>query len=145
MARGRFGSRVCYTDADGAFVFEGLPAGKVLLIVRDFDERGLTVELAEGEDKKIGFACQRPPAERALTGTVLDADRKPLAGVQVSASGQRAVTDAKGAFTIPGVALGRRSFVIRLEPGPGSPAFTKDPHLPRVERKARVGVTLRAS
>jgi len=144
VARGRFGDRVSRSAGDGSFLFDGLAQGKLLILVRDVDERGTTVDLKQGEVRELALDYEDPPADRAISGTVVDADREPLEGVRVTASGRSALTDAKGAFTIAGVALGRQSFSVRLEPGPECAAFAKDPHLPRIERKARVGIAFRA-
>ena len=144
VARGAFGDRACRTAGDGSFAFESLPPGKLLVLVRDLDERGTTFELGEAEDKTVELALEAPAQDRSLSGTVVDADREPLAGIRVTASGQSVLTDKEGAFTIHGVAVGRKSFAVRLEPTPASRAFLEDPHLPRIERKVRVGITMRA-
>ncbi|MHC4954334.1 MAG: carboxypeptidase-like regulatory domain-containing protein [Planctomycetota bacterium] len=144
VARGRFGDRVSRVDRNGAFSFDGLPEGKVLLILRDVDERGTLVEVKGRGDIGVVLPYELPPDERVLEGTVIDADREPLADVLVTAGGRRAVTDAEGAFRLGPMALGRDRFVVRLEPLPKSPAFFDDPHLPRLESKVRIGFRMRA-
>ncbi|MHC4939524.1 MAG: carboxypeptidase regulatory-like domain-containing protein [Planctomycetota bacterium] len=144
VCRGAFGERVSRTDRGGRFEFDGLERGKAVLFVRDVDERGQTVELQKSGLQEVKLAYEKPPSDRVLSGTVLDAERKPLGGVIVTAAGRRARTNEQGEFEVGPMPLGRTIFDLRLEPAPGSRGFLKDPHLPRVEERARVGIKVRA-
>ena len=48
-------------------------------------------------------------------------------------------TDGEGAFRLGPLPRGREEVELRLAPGPGCRALREDPHLPRVEPKARPG------
>jgi hypothetical protein len=144
VCRGAFGDRVCRTDRAGRFEFDGLEQGKVVLFVRNRDERGQLVEVQKSGDQEVTLKLEAPPADRLLEGTVLDADRKPLARVVVAAAGLRDLTDEKGEFSLGPLPLGRSIFDVKLEPAPGSRGFREDPHLPRVEKKSRPGIKMRA-
>jgi hypothetical protein len=141
VCRSSLGERTCRTDRAGRFVFDGLPQGRVVLLARDRDERGVVIG---DETEDVTLAIEAPPADRFIEGTVLDADRKPLAGVQVLAAGLESKTNGKGAFRLGPVPLGRARFVIRFSPLPGSRGFRTDPHLPRLEDKAQPGIQVRA-
>jgi len=142
VARGRFGDRTSRIDRNGEFRFDGLPPGKVLMQLRDLDERGTVFEVKGAGEEEVVLTYAVPEPERVLEGTVLDSERKPLAGVLVTSGFRRTVTDKEGTFLLAGVPLGRDRFTVRVEPTPASRAFREVPHLPRVERKARFGIRL---
>ena len=144
VARGAFGDRTSRLDRNGSFAFEGMPAGKVVLLLRDLDERGQLFELKPQENREVVLPYVVPDAKRALEGSVLGADRKPLAGVLVRNGWRSARTDAKGEFRLPQMPLGRDRFDLQFEPTPSSTAFREVPHLPRVERRAKFGIRVGA-
>jgi hypothetical protein len=73
----------------------------------------------------------------------MDADEKPLPGVDVEAAGRRARTDEEGRFVLEGLPPGPDRIAVRFQPAPACRAFEADAHLPHVERKAPVGGDLR--
>jgi len=48
----------------------------------------------------LGFACQAPDAKLVLSGRILAADRKPLAGATIGCGGARVMSDADGRFLL---------------------------------------------
>jgi protocatechuate 3,4-dioxygenase beta subunit len=142
VCTGPEGRMECRTDRAGRYRFEGLDAGEHLLFVRDVDERRVPVPLLLGETTRMDLAV-RPAPERAVEGTVLDADGRPLAGVEVSAGPRTVTTDDQGAFAIVGCPPGRLQGTLGFRPGPGSSGLLADPHLPHVEDGVGPGERLR--
>ncbi|MEM8883529.1 MAG: carboxypeptidase-like regulatory domain-containing protein [Planctomycetota bacterium] len=144
VCRGAAGDQSCRLDRARRFRFDGLAPGKVVLLVRDVDERGTVLDLQAGGVEELSLRIGDVENPRMITGSVLDADRKPLAGVRVATGPVSTVTDEKGEFTLGPVAPGKSRFALRLEPRPGSRGFRVDPHLPRVEEKVQPGIAVRA-
>lgn len=100
------------TDADGVFVFEGLPPGKhrVLTDGRDHLATSQDAELGAGETLDVGALLVK--RGRVATGRVLDDAQQPIAGATVApqarygrVDGHLAVTtDERGAFHVRGMA-----------------------------------------
>jgi len=140
VARGGFGDRTCRLDRNGEFRFPGLPEGKVLLLLRDLDERGTVFKVKGRGEEEVVLEYAVADAERVLEGTVLDSERLPLGGVRVTYGYRQTLTDAKGQFRLERMPLGRDRFALHVTPTPSSRGFREAPHLPRVERKARFGI-----
>jgi hypothetical protein len=139
VCQGPEGASRCRTDRAGRFVFGNLDPGGHILWVAGVDETGTKVTLERGERlKQVDLTCRVEP-ERVITGRVLDADDKPLAGVEVEAAGRRATTGKDGTFRLTALPLGPQRFTLHVRPGPGCRALAADPHLPHVERKVLVG------
>lgn len=100
-------------DGNGAFTFRGCAPGEYFLYARcggaegqDFSLR-LELILGEGEER---FIDDRLTASARINGVVLDREGRPLAGVDVRATGRRnsnltrrATTDASGMYTLVGL------------------------------------------
>jgi protocatechuate 3,4-dioxygenase beta subunit len=100
------------TDATGAFTIAGLTPGRYRLVhIEDPIEKPNARPLRGGDDVTAGAVGVRVVAGglAPISGTVVDEDGKPLAGVYVGATpvgggpGVSAKTDADGAFTIADV------------------------------------------
>lgn len=133
------GTLLCRTDRAGRFRFEGLGAGPHALSVRDVDLLPRTVELQEGETRSVTLECADPGEGRSVSGLVIDADGRPLPAVRVETLGRTAVTDGNGEFLVDRIPRGPGEVTLALRPLPGCRAFAEDPHLPRLERRVRVG------
>ena len=146
--------RVVTTDADGAYEFAALPAGRYILFVSKAgyvgapwgqqrpSEGGKPIEAAAGQTiDHVDFALQRGGA---ITGRIFDEFGEPLSGIQVSAmrrqpnAGQRDLmqmasseTNDLGEFRIYGLGPGQyyvQATWRRLGPGdPTSPDRTGYP------------------
>ncbi|MCZ6787045.1 MAG: carboxypeptidase regulatory-like domain-containing protein [Planctomycetota bacterium] len=133
--------RTARTDHEGRFFFGGLAPGEYVLFARNVDERGEAVQVKRGEWVTHRFEHDLP-AELALSGTVLDADGKPLSGIEVEALGRSTITGPDGEFRFDGRPHVRRSFPVLFRPTAQSRGLLEDPHLPDLQR-ARIGGTLK--
>ena len=101
------------TDENGEFTFAGCAAGEYFLYARCGGEAGqdyslrVTLTLGEGEER---FIDDRLTPSARINGVVRDREGRPLAGVDVRATGRRngnltrrATTDASGMYTLVGL------------------------------------------
>ena len=117
------------TGADGRFRFtDQTPTGRYAVnAILDgyFASRGeLMLQPKAGEEKEVTIELRR--AASFIAGRVLNADGKPAAGLQVSASGANkpAITDSKGHFRFPHVLSGKVAiYVSRHGNGPDWSSF----------------------
>jgi len=143
VCQGPEGITRCRSDRAGRYRFSNLDPGEHILWVRGVDETGTKVALGAGAGpKRVDLVCRVEP-ERVITGRVLDADDRPIGGVEVEAAGHRATTGEGGTFRLSALPRGPRRFTLHFRPGPGCRALAEDPHLPHVERKVGVGTEAR--
>jgi len=146
VCQSRAGTLRQRADRAGRFRFDGLDAGEHVLWVDGLDERGVPVEIGAGETKAdLVLGSDAPERGEPIRGIVLDADRRPLAGVLVETSGARAASDADGRFELAGLPPGPDRFTLAFRPGPDCRGLAEDPHLPHVERKVQRGAEARVS
>ncbi|MGD2017240.1 MAG: carboxypeptidase regulatory-like domain-containing protein [Planctomycetota bacterium] len=101
------------TDENGEFTFAGCAAGEYFLYARCGGEAGqdyslrVALTLGEGEER---FIDDRLTPSARINGVVRDREGRPLAGVDVRATGRRngnltrrATTDASGMYTLVGL------------------------------------------
>jgi hypothetical protein len=114
------GSRSAITGADGAFRFDGLPAGTHTLSIGGTTVTR-TVECDGRSAVRIDLVLPQTQAPRSgsVTGVVRDSAGRPVAGRRVTlsdATGTRsATTDAGGAYRFDGLAAG--AYLLRIVDG----------------------------
>lgn len=91
------------TDESGTFVFKFIPEDSSLVVRHDI--YGETVEL-RSDQRSIGIEMDPPP----VTGRLVDAQRRGIAGADLSGSDAETVSLEDGSFTLKGV--GQRSEVV---------------------------------
>jgi hypothetical protein len=131
--------RATRTEADGRFVIEPVPGGRVVVIAfpEDCEDATETFELGAAERRQVTFALR---AGAAVTG-VITGPRGPVAGatVLVQAAGdppkpllraREARADEAGRYRVAGLPPGRAILVARA-PGLAPPAIEREVDAPR--------------
>ncbi len=123
---------VASSGPDGRFRLEALPPGELLVVARCTgwtDGRSLPVTLARTDARDVGDL--RLGEGATLSGRVVDAAGRPVAGARVLVSGERHVlSELDGSFEVSGLAPGEVSLVAqaagRLPSDPLSCAVAAD-------------------
>jgi len=109
------GQTTCFTDKEGRWVWKALPTGfdyVVDAVAPEFGRRRSTVTLTEAAiDKETVVEIGLSAADLSVTGTVVDADGKPVAKASVTVRGEGqpargATSDVEGKFKIEGLVAG---------------------------------------
>ena len=114
-----FGGDVAKTDAQGNYAIPGLRLGESYRVASSaprFGQAWADVKVARGEIEHAQPPLVLPVANDVFAGTVVDANDKPVAGVEVNVSGtktqwQKCVTDADGGFSFADIVEGEKIFV----------------------------------
>ncbi|MHC4829452.1 MAG: carboxypeptidase regulatory-like domain-containing protein, partial [Planctomycetota bacterium] len=95
------------TDEEGRYAIDHLRPGRYYVVASDGEhaEAVRSLHVREGDSKKVDLALDKG---RSIKGTVVDPEKKPLAGILVSMvyPERQATTDAEGRFELGGI--GRR-------------------------------------
>ncbi len=111
------------SDEHGRFAFAGLEDGTYSVLVRHDDAATTTVAPVVVRAPEVSLGELRLVPAMAVHGTVVG-DGVPLAGVEVWGSGRaasvRAVTDARGRFSLSGFTAGEHVQVVAVRVGDGA-------------------------
>ncbi len=140
------------TDADGRAVLEGLPPGllRCQIAAKEYEQMYTTVQVEVGQRLDLGEVRLGPQVK--FTGTVVDADGKPVGGANISwaelkwlgdvrpfATNRAARSEADGTFSLWGTGRGQIAVCARTEQGEARGVFDNPSAEPPVLRLAEPG------
>ncbi len=104
------GGKSTTTGSDGTYTLEGLVAGtysvKPRLAEYEFTPSPMNVSVNENEAPATNVNFVGSPKQYTISGTILDWEGNAMSGVEVSANGHSATTDASGEYSIDGPVAG---------------------------------------